>query len=48
MEENLEIDYISTSDIYKLQELTQIQILIGGCVNERQLSEALRLLIERS
>jgi len=47
MEENLKINYITTSDIYKLQDATDTTIMIGGEVDEEALSEAIRTLIER-
>lgn len=48
MEENLKIDYLTISDIYKLQDITNSIIMIGGEVDEKAFSEAIRTLIERN
>lgn len=48
MNRNLTIDYLTTSDIYDLQDLTGIQIMFDGEVDEESLSEAIRSLLRNA
>ena len=47
MNENIIIDYLTYSDIYDLQDKTGITIFIGGEINERAFSDAIREMIRR-